>query len=61
MHAKARSGSFTSSCSSTPLTRQRPLPTMNAASDLHRSLGFREISPYTVGPVPGTRFLELDL
>jgi hypothetical protein len=34
---------------------------MGAAIDLYRSFGSREIEPYTVNPVPGTHFLELDL
>jgi len=34
------------------------LPMMGRAQELYRSLGFVEIDPYTVNPVPGTRFLE---
>lgn len=37
------------------------LPSMSAARGLYRSLGFREIEPYTANPVPGTAFLELAL
>jgi ribosomal protein S18 acetylase RimI-like enzyme len=37
------------------------LPQMGAAHELYRSLGFREIDAYRYNPVPGTRFLELDL
>lgn len=37
------------------------LPSMAAARRLYRSLGFREIEPYTTGSIPGTTFLELDL
>jgi ribosomal protein S18 acetylase RimI-like enzyme len=37
------------------------LPSMKTAQDLYAQLGFREIAPYRVNPVPGARFLELDL
>ena len=37
------------------------LPTMEAALALYRRLGFREIAPYTVNPVKGAVFLELQL
>jgi ribosomal protein S18 acetylase RimI-like enzyme len=37
------------------------LPTMQAAHDLYRSLGFVEIEPYRHNPIPGSRFLELRL
>jgi putative acetyltransferase len=37
------------------------VPGMEAAQTLYERLGFREIAPYRVNPVPGTRFLELEL
>jgi putative acetyltransferase len=37
------------------------LPSMSEASVLYRSLGFTEIAPYYRNPVPGARFLELEL
>ncbi len=37
------------------------VPGMEAAQELYRRLGFREIEPYTLNPVQGTRFLELAL
>ena len=37
------------------------LPLMQEAQVLYRSLGFREIPPYRVNPVPGAVFLELTL
>jgi putative acetyltransferase len=37
------------------------LPGMESAQALYVGLGFREIPPYTANPVPGARFLELDL
>jgi GNAT superfamily N-acetyltransferase len=37
------------------------LPSMNEAQVLYERLGFREIEPYTENPVPGVRFLQLEL
>ena len=37
------------------------LPSMRAAASMYHSLGFREIAPYRYNPVPGTKFMELDL
>jgi ribosomal protein S18 acetylase RimI-like enzyme len=37
------------------------VPGMDAAQTLYEQLGFREIAPYTLNPVPGVRFLELGL
>jgi putative acetyltransferase len=37
------------------------LPSMTTAMAIYRSLGFKEIAPYRINPVPGASFLELDL
>lgn len=37
------------------------LPTMAAAQQLYRQLGFREVEAYRYNPVPGTSFMQLDL
>ncbi len=37
------------------------LPSMNEAAALYEHLGFRDIEPYTANPVPGARFLQLEL
>jgi ribosomal protein S18 acetylase RimI-like enzyme len=37
------------------------LPTMGAAQQLYQSLGFRPTEPYVFNPIPGTRYLALDL
>jgi len=36
-------------------------PKMNDAIGLYRSLGFQEIEPYYNNPVPGAKFMELNL
>jgi putative acetyltransferase len=36
-------------------------PKMNDAIGLYRALGFKEIEPYYNNPVPGAKFMELDL
>jgi ribosomal protein S18 acetylase RimI-like enzyme len=37
------------------------LPSMAAAQALYQGLGFRDIAPYRHNPVPGARFMELEL
>lgn len=37
------------------------VPEMAAAQALYEQLGFRDTEPYTRNPVPGARFLELEL
>ncbi len=37
------------------------VPGMETAQALYARLGFAEIEPYTVNPVPGARFLQLEL
>jgi putative acetyltransferase len=37
------------------------LPSMGAAQRLYVRLGFMDITPYCSNPVPGARFLEVDL
>jgi ribosomal protein S18 acetylase RimI-like enzyme len=37
------------------------LPTMAAAQELYRQLGFRDVAPYRYNPVPDTSFMQLDL
>lgn len=37
------------------------LPTMAAAQAVYRALGFGATTPYVFNPIPGTRYLALDL
>lgn len=37
------------------------LPTMAAAQRLYERLGFRDVAPYRFNPVPGARFMALEL
>jgi ribosomal protein S18 acetylase RimI-like enzyme len=37
------------------------LPSMGNAQRLYQRLGFKDRAPYRFNPVPGARFLELDL
>lgn len=37
------------------------LPTMGTAHRLYERLGFRDVAPYRFNPVPGTRFMALEL
>jgi len=34
---------------------------MGVAQELYQSLGFRSTEPYVFNPIPGTRYLALDL
>ncbi len=37
------------------------LPAMKAAQSMYEMLGFRDVPAYTFNPIPGTRFMGLDL
>jgi putative acetyltransferase len=37
------------------------LPSMTEAARLYERLGFRDVEPYYANPVPGARFLQLEL
>jgi GNAT superfamily N-acetyltransferase len=37
------------------------LPIMGAAQRLYEHLGFRDVAPYRLNPVPGARYMALDL
>ncbi len=52
--AEARAAGYARICLDT-------LSTMTSALKLYTSLGFRDIAPYVFNPIPGARFLALDL
>lgn len=37
------------------------LPSMGAAQKMYEKMGFYDIDPYVYNPVPGTRYMEMDL
>lgn len=37
------------------------LPVMTGAQRLYETLGFKDVPPYRHNPIPGTRFLGLEL
>lgn len=37
------------------------VPSMRVARALYESLGFRDIEPYRFNPIPGTRYMEIEL
>ena len=37
------------------------LPVMTGAQRLYETMGFKDVSPYRYNPIPGTRYLGLDL
>ena len=37
------------------------LPSMQAAQQLYRSLGFERIAPYVFNPIEGAVYMEVDL
>lgn len=52
--AEARAAGYARICLDT-------LSTMSAALKLYAALGFRDIAPYVFNPIPGARFLALEL
>jgi ribosomal protein S18 acetylase RimI-like enzyme len=54
LYEEAREAGYSRICLDT-------LPTMVSAQKLYQSLGFAPIDPYVFNPIPGTKFLALDL
>lgn len=36
------------------------VPAMQTAQKLYESIGFKDIPPYTINPIDGARYMELD-